>query len=443
MEFAKQSLNKSPTEKLIYNMNKKLNINPFSKKINNKLSKTTNTFCNKILNPKENSTKKIKESQKNIDEIKKELEKYDVPVTDVETLLSDLNRSFDSKGPMQFQWSGRSTFKNEQVLVLGYSKSGKSVLINSLILELDVPFTYICVFTGKSSFENEACQCLKGMTEQAGLQFSWFNTDTDIPIEYCEENLSFEEYKNKYSNEDGSVSKLFWNNFPSTYLFEDLYSKPVDSHIFKFMEDMSIKSRHDKISFFINYQSYTRLSSKILDNLTKLFIHKDFLGRQDLWKKLRINEPCNLKEVLAEPYEEQTRFYYLDDGYLQPYNSYEYLNKGQVIKKMRSKASVGFINPKKKKIYEQKTKLIKELEQQEKEKSAKEGVNNNSSADMFKEKEAVNNIPINPKEQKQLVGKSVSNDSLKLNPYARNINYSDSGINNRFNRFTYNFIPAP
>ena len=37
MEFSKQSLNKSPTEKLIYNMNKHLNINPFSKKINNKL----------------------------------------------------------------------------------------------------------------------------------------------------------------------------------------------------------------------------------------------------------------------------------------------------------------------------------------------------------------------------------------------------------------------
>ena len=202
---------------------------------------------------------------------------------------------------------------------------------------------------------------------------------------------------------------------------------------------MSIKSRHQKISFFINYQSYTRLSSKILDNLTKIFIHKDFLPRQDLWKKLRINEPSNLNDVLSEPYEEQTRFYYLDDCYLQPYNSYEYLNKGQVIKKMRSKASVGFIDKKKKKIYEEKTKIIKELEQQEKDNSSKD----NSSEDMFKEKEAVNNIPINPKEQKQLVGKNVSNDSLKLSPYSRNINYSNDNTINKFNRFTYNFIPAP
>ena len=440
MEFSKQTLNKSPTEKLIYNMNKHLNINPFNKKINNKLSKTANTFCNKILKPEENKTKKIKESQKNIDEIKQSLEKYDVPVTDVETLLSDLNRVKDSKGPMEFSWPGRKTFQNQQVLVLGASKCGKSVLINSLTLELDVPFTYVVVFTGKSSYENEACQCLKNMTEQAGLQFSFFNTDVDRPIEYCEEGLSFEDYKKKYTEDDNSVSKIYKNSFPSVYLFEDLFSKPVDSHIFKFIEDMSIKSRHDKISFFINYQSYTRLSSKILDNLTKLFIHKDFLPRQDLWRKLRINEPSNLNEVLSEPYEQQTRFYYLEDDILLPYNAYEYLNKNQVIKKMKSKASVGFINPKKKKIYEQKTKLIKELEQQEKDKSSQK---DNSAADMFKEKESVNNIPINAKEQKQLVGKTVSNDSLKLNPYARNINYSDNTINNRFNRFTYNFIPAP
>lgn len=440
MEFSKQSLNKSPTDKLIYNMNKHLNINPFNRKINNKLSKTTNTFCNKILKPEENKTKKIKESQKNIDEIKKELEKYDIPSVDVETLLSDLNRVKDSKGPLEFNWSGRSTFKNEQVLVLGYSKSGKSVLINSLILELSQSFTYVCVFTGRSSYENEACQCLKGMTESAGLQFSWFNTDVDRPIEYSEEGLSFEDYKNKYTEDDGSVSKIYKNSFPSVYLFEDLYSKPVDSHIFKFMEDLSIKSRHDKISFFINYQSYTRLSSKILDNLTKLFIHKDFLPRQDLWKKLRINPPANLQEVLAEQYEEQTRFYYLDDGYLQPYNSYEYLNKNQVIKKMRSKASVGFIDKKKKKIYEEKTKIIKEYEEQEKEKIKH---NKENEKDPLKEQEYVNNIPINPKEQKQLIGKNVSNDSLKINPYVKNVNYESNKINPRFSKFNYNFVMSP
>lgn len=439
MEFSKQTLNKSPTEKLIYNMNKHLNINPFNKRINNKLSKTANTFCNKILNPQENKTKKIKETQKNIDEIKQSLEKYDIPCVDVETLLSDLNRSFDSLGPNLFFSGGRQTFKNEQVLVLGYSKSGKSVLINSLVLELPVSFTYVVIFTGKSSYENAAAQCLQEMVEQSGLQFAWFNTDVDKTIEYCESGLTFDDYKKKYTEEDGSVSKLYKNSFPTLYLFEDLYTKPVDSYIFKFIEDMSIKSRHDKISFFINYQSYTRLSSKILDNLTKLFIHKDFLQRQDLWKKLRINEPSNLKDILAEPYENQTRFYYLDEGYLMPYNAYEYLNKNQVIKKMRSKASIGYINPKKKKIYEEKTKIIKEYEEQEKEKIKHNKVDN----DPLKEKEYVNNIPVNPKEQKQLIGKNVSNDSLKLNPFVKNVNYETNKINQRFSKFNYNFIQAP
>ena len=439
MEFSKSTLNKSPTEKLIYNMNKHLNINPFNKKINNKLSKTANTFCNKILNPQENKTKKIKESQQNIDEIKQTLEKFDVPVKDVETLLSDLNRSFDSMGPNLFSWGGKQTFKNEQVLVLGASKSGKSVLINSLILELNQSFTYVVIFTGKSSFENNAAQCLKGMVEQAGLQFSWYNTDKNEPIEFSEEGLTYDEFKQKYTNDDGSVSKIYNSPFPSVFLFEDLYSKSVDTYIFKFIEDMSIKSRHQKISFFINYQSYTRLSSKILDNLTKVFIHKDFLPRQDLFRKLRINEPSNLNEILSEPYEEQTRFYYLEDDILLPYNSYEYLNKNQVIKKMRSKASVGFIDKKKKKIYEEKTKIIKEYEEQEKEKIKHNKVDN----DPLKEKESVNNIPINPKEQKQLIGKPVSQDSLKLNPYAKNVNYESNKINPRFSKFNYNFLQPP
>ena len=74
----------------------------------------------------------------------------------------------------------------------------------------------------------------------------------------------------------------------------------------------------------------------------------------------------------------------MDDGYLQPYNAYQYLNKNQVIKKMRSKASVGFIDKKKKKIYEEKTKIIKEYEEQEKENIKK---HNASEIDPLPEKE--------------------------------------------------------
>ena len=108
---------------------------------------------------------------------------------------------------------------------------------------------------------------------------------------------------------------------------------------------------------------------------------------------------------------------------------------------MRSKASVGFIDKKKKKIYEEKTKIIKEFEEQEKQKIKQ---NKDSENDPLKEKEYVNNIPVNPKEQKQLIGKNVSNDSLKLNPYVKSVNYeSNNKINQRFNKFNYNFLQPP
>ena len=61
----------------------------------------------------------------------------------------------------------------------------------------------------------------------------------------------------------------------------------------------------------------------------------------------------------------------------------------------------------------------------------------------MKEKESVNNIPINPKEQKQLIGKPVSNDSLKLNPYVKQVNYESNKINPRFSKFNYNFVQVP
>ena len=64
MEFSKKSLDKKPSEKLIYSICKHMNINPFTKKVNNKVSKTTNQFINKIIEPDKNRTKKIVESQK-------------------------------------------------------------------------------------------------------------------------------------------------------------------------------------------------------------------------------------------------------------------------------------------------------------------------------------------------------------------------------------------
>lgn len=443
MEFSKKSLDKKPSEKLIYSICKHMNINPFTKKVNNKVSKTTNQFINKIIEPDKNRTKKIVESQKNIEDIKRSLEKFDVPNVDVETLLSDLNRIKDCKGVMEFDFgAGLNTYQNEQVLILGPSKSGKSYLIVSLLLELKQSFNHVCLLTGRESYNNIAAQTLKIMCEKAGILFTWFSTDKDCPIEYCEDNMSVEDYIKKYKNDDGSVSKLYSNNFGSVYVFEDLYTKAPDSHIFKFIEDCSIKGRHKKISFFINYQSYTRLSSKILDNLTKIFIFRDFLQRDDIFKKLRIPEPSNLNEIIHESEEEKSRFYYLDDDMLLPFNNYSYTSKNQIISKLKSKIPVGCIDKKKKKIYDEKIKLLKQLEQEEQDKIAqnKKADNNN---DPLKEKESVNGIPIEPKQQKQLVGKTVSNDSLKIKPTSKNVNFDNNKINTRLSRFTYNFINPP
>lgn len=436
MEFSKKSLNKQPLDKLLYNVHKKMSLNPFNNKVNSKISKTTNLFIDKMTTPDKNKHKKIQDTQKNIDDIKYSLQKYDIPVEDVEEILTDLNRDFDSKGVMAFyEGLGNKTFMNQQVLVLAMSKGGKSYTTTSLFLELPQSYSLVTIFTGKASYENSAAQALKQMCKDAGINFAWFNTDVDKPIEYSEENISFEDYMKKYELEDGSVSKIYNNPFPSCWLFDDLYTKPTDSHIFKYIEDCSIKGRHKKISYFLLYQSYTRLSSKILDNLTKLFIHKDFLGREDLWKKLRIPEPSNLKEVLAEPYEEQSRFYYLDDDQLYPFNNFTYTSKSQIIKKLKSHLPVGFVDKKKKKVYEER---MKEIQQLEKKNAEKKRIEQEQSK--FEEKQKVGGIDTVPKEQKTLVGKTVSNDNLKINPMSTDMKYNDSSINPRQTRFNYNFI---
>lgn len=437
MEFSKKSLNKQPFDKLLYNVHKKLSLNPFNSKVNTKVSKTTNLFIDKITTPDKNKHKKIQETQKNIDEIKYSLQKYDIPVEDIEEILTDLNRDFDSKGVMAFyEGLGNKTFMNQQVLVLSQSKGGKSYTTTSLFLELPQSYSLVTIFTGKASYENSAAQALRQMCEDAGVNFAWFNTDIDKPIEYSEENISFEDYKKKYEMEDGSVSKIYNNTFPSCWLFDDLYTKPTDSHIFKYIEDCSIKGRHKKISYFLLYQSYTRLSSKILDNLTKMFIHKDFLGREDLWKKLRIPEPSNLQEVLAEPYEQQSRFYYLNDDTLLPFNNYSYSSKSQIIKKLKSHLPVGFVDKKKKEIYEAKMKEIQKLEKREKEKKQCE-----QEQSKFEEQQKVGGIDTIPKEQKTLVGKVASHDNLKMNPMTTTMRYESNAIKPRQTSFNYNFIP--
>ena len=148
-----------------------------------------------------------------------------------------------------------------------------------------------------------------------------------------------------------------------------------------------------------------------------------------------------LNEIIHESEEEKSRFYYLDDDMLLPFNNYSYTSKNQIINKLKSKLPVGCIDKKKKKIYDEKIKLLKQLEQEEQDKIAQTKKTDNN--DPLKEKESVNGIPVEPKQQKQLVGKTVSNDSVKIKPTSKNVNFDNNKINTRLSRFTYNFINPP
>ena len=94
-EFSRSHLNKSPTQKMLYQIKKNLNVNPFTKKVNTKLSKQTIDFLNKTLNNKSTAQTVQKMSDDEIDKLKRELGKFDIPSKSVDEQLSDLTRVKD------------------------------------------------------------------------------------------------------------------------------------------------------------------------------------------------------------------------------------------------------------------------------------------------------------------------------------------------------------
>lgn len=393
MEFSRSHLNKSPTQKMMYQIKKNLNVNPFTKKVNTKLSKQTIDFLNKTLNNKSTAQTVQKMSDDEIDKLKRELGKFDIPSKSVDEQLSDLTRVKDDLGCMAFDFgAGEPTYKNELVLFLAKSKSGKSYTTNNLIIELPQSFSAVTVFTGTQSYNNIATQTLKKMCEAANIDFFWFNTnDVKQPVDFCKEGTNIEDYK-KDINEDGSVKTVWKNDFGSVFVFDDLQNVPTDSPIFHFINDMAIFSRHYKINVFINYQSFTRISSKILDNMTKVFICHDYLSRLDMFPKLRIEEPPNLQECINDP--NPARFYYIDDdGLLVPYYNYQYSSKQQIINKLKAKTPVGLT--KRKEAYQEKKKRLDELKKKEEEEKKK--------IEEDKRKYQERDEKDTPKEQKRIV----------------------------------------
>ena len=390
-EFSRKHLNKSPTQKMMYQIKKNLQSNPFTKKVSTKLSKSTLKFIDMCQNGNGNSNSLQKYSQSDIDTIKRELNKFDVPVKDIETQLEELERTKDSLGLMKFDWqAGQETYKNELVLFCAKSKSGKSYTVNSLILEMPQSFDSITVFTGKPSFENIATQSLKKACESAGIHFFWINTDNKESVDFCDPDTSYDDYE-KFKMDDGSYSKIYHNSFGAVHIYDDLYNKEKEHWVVHLMDDIAIFGRHRKINAFILFQGFTRISSKILDNATKIFIYNEYLDREDIWPKLKIDEPINLKEVQAE--EEKARFYYLDDGMLMPYYNYDYPSKNAIINKLKAKTPIGLT--KRKEAYQEKKKRLDELRKKEEEEKKK--------IEEDKRKYQERDEKDTPKEQKRIV----------------------------------------
>ena len=304
------------------------------------------------------------EKSKQYAKILRELADYIQPEQTIDEQLQNLRQNKESMGIMKFDWEFdcQDTFLNQFTLITSPSKSGKSFLINQLYYEIPHSFDKICFLMGKVSYENKCPQVLKHVANRAGIKTQWINTDSEVRPEFTDsEDLAY-----KQLNEDGSSVAIYNDTtYPSIYIFDDLYSKPNDHWVVNFMDTMACMGRHRKTSCFIAFQGFSRLSNKILDNTTRIFLFYDILGREDLWRKMKIPPPTNLSEVLRDvQMSMHTRWYYLDDDSLVKYVPYELNSKQQTISKMRSKLSKALSDDRKRKKVEEKQRQMQQLEEE-------------------------------------------------------------------------------
>ena len=316
-------------------------------------------YCQNKINTEEDEDK-IKEYVKLMKDIKECIN----PIQTIDEQLSDLVPNKTSKGVMSFDWDidFEDTFINQYTLIIAPSKSGKSFLINQLIYEIPHSFDKICFFMGKVSYQNKCPQVLKHICNLAGIKTQWINTDSEIKPEFskseqqCYENL----------NDDGSSNYIYDNTTnPSIYIFDDLYTKDSKHWVVNFMDTMACLGRHRKTSCFVAFQGFSRLSNKIVDNCTRIFLYSSIIDREDLFRKLKIMPPSNLNEVLEDIKKGlNTRWYFLDDDRLEEYIPFNIVSKQQAIAKMRSKTPKSILDEKKKKELEEMNKRRIELENQ-------------------------------------------------------------------------------
>ena len=314
-------------------------------------------YCQNKINNEENEDK-MREYVK----LMREIKECTNPIQSIDEQLSDLTPNKNSKGVMSFDWDidFEDTFINQYTLIIAPSKSGKSFLINQLIYEIPHSFDKVIFFMGKVSYQNKCPQVLKHVCNLAGIKTQWINTDSEIKPEWskseqeCFENL----------NEDGSSKYIYGDTTnPTIMVLDDLYSKPTTHWTVNFLDSMACMGRHRKTSCFVAFQGFSRLSNKIVDNSTRIFLYHNILDREDLWRKLKIMPPSNLIEVLEDIKKGlNTRWYFLDDDRLEEYIPFNIVSKQQAVNKMKSKLPKSILDEKKKKELEEMEKRRRELE---------------------------------------------------------------------------------
>ena len=338
--------------------------NPYTNKTVTRMCKNKLQECEILSNYCQNKINNEEDEEKMKEYVKlmREIKECTNPIQTIDEQLSDLIPNKSSKGIMGMDWDidYQDTFMNQYTLIIAPSKSGKSFLINQLIYEIPHSFDKIIFFMGKVSYQNKCPQVLKHVCNLAGIKTQWINTDSEIKPEWskseqeCFENL----------NEDGSSKYIYDDTTnPTIMVLDDLYSKQTTHWTVNFMDSLACMGRHRKTSCFVAFQGFSRLSNKIIDNSTRIFLYHNILDREDLWRKLKIMPPSNLNEVLEDIKKGlNTRWYFLDDDRLEEYIPFNIVSKQQAINKMRSKLPKSILDEKKKKELEEMEKRRRELE---------------------------------------------------------------------------------
>lgn len=338
--------------------------NPYTNKTVTRMCKNKLKECEILSNYCENkiNNEKNEDKMKEYVKLMREIKECTQPLQTIDEQLADLVPDKNSKGITGMDWDidYQDTFINQFTLIIGPSKSGKSFLVNQLLMEIPHSFDKVIFFMGKVSYENRCPQILKHVCNLAGIKTQWINTDTDEKpewsnsIEDCFENL----------NNDGSSKYIYGDTTnPTIMIFDDLYTKQTTHWVVNFMDSMACMGRHRKTSSFVAFQGFSRLSNKIIDNSTRIFLFYQVLDREDIFRKLKRAPPSNLNKILEDIKKGiNTRWYYLDDDILCEYVPFNIISKQQAINKMKSKLPKSILDEKKKKELEEMEKRRKELE---------------------------------------------------------------------------------